>query len=168
MNQREGSGNALGWRDILVLAVEVVLPAELTRSSFITFLLSRTTVVTGLGGAHLPSSYLLCGAIVVHVRGLRVGCDRRSVLLGWWWRLCMIWCSVGVCSRTDGVVVSIGYAAIGAMLVVDRPRLLVAMLHESLTLRLYIDVVTETGGSRPVLYHLRILWNTGIGIWQIL
>jgi hypothetical protein len=73
----------------------------------------------------------------------------------------MIWCSVGV-------VVSIGYAAIGAMLVVDRPRLLVAMLHESLTLRLYIDAVTETGGSRPVLYHLRILWNTGIGIWQIL
>ena len=111
MNQREGSGNALGWRDILVLAVEVVLPAELARSSFITFLLSRTTVVTGLGGAHLPSSYLLCGAIV---RGLRVGCDRRSVLLGWWWRLCIIWRSVGVCSRTGGVVVSIGYAAIGA------------------------------------------------------
>ena len=59
MNQREGSGNALGWRDILVLAVEVVLPAELARSSFITFLLSRTTVVTGLGGAPLLSLYLL-------------------------------------------------------------------------------------------------------------
>lgn len=81
----------------------------------------------------------------------------------------MIWCSVEVCSRTDGVVVSTGYAAIGVMLVVDRQRLVVAaMLHESLTLRLYIDAVTEIDGSGLVLYHLRIPWNTGIGIWQIL
>lgn len=170
MNQREGSGNALGWRDILVLAVEVVLPAELARSSFITFLLSRTTVVTGLGGAHLLSSYLLCGAIVVHVRGLRVGCDRRSVLLGWWWwRLCMIWRSVGVCSRTDGVVVSIGYAAIGAMLVVDCPRLVVAaMLHGSLTLRLHVDTDTDTGGPGTLWLcwrsgRLRCEWGTVAG-----
>jgi hypothetical protein len=42
----------------------------------------------------------------------------------------MIWRSVGMCSRADAVVVSICYAAVGAMLVVDCPRLMVAaMLH---------------------------------------
>lgn len=55
MNEERRRCNALGWRDVLVLAVEVVLPTELTWPAFVTFLLSRTTVVTGLGGAHLLS-----------------------------------------------------------------------------------------------------------------
>jgi hypothetical protein len=95
MNQRKGRGNALGWWDVPVLAVEVVLSAELTRLKFITFLLSRTAVVTGSPGAHLLSSYLLCYAIVVHVQGLHVGCVRMGLLLVRWWRLVLVWRSVG-------------------------------------------------------------------------
>jgi hypothetical protein len=49
------------------------------------------------------------------------------------------------------VVVSIGYAAIGAMLVVDCPRLaMAAMLHGSLTLRLDVDTDTDAGGTGTV------------------
>jgi len=92
-----GGSNALGWRDVLVLAVEVVLSAELARSCFVTLLLSRTAVVTRLGGAHLLSPYLLRVSIVVHVRSLRVGRSRSGILLlDRWWRLDMIWRSVGV------------------------------------------------------------------------
>jgi hypothetical protein len=84
MNQREGRGNALGWRDVYVLAVEVVLSAELARPNFVAFLFSRTAMVTGLSGAHLPWSYLLCGVIIVYVRGPRVRGDKRDALLGRW------------------------------------------------------------------------------------
>ncbi len=49
------------------------------------------------------------------------------------------------------MVVSIGYAAIGAMLVVDCPRLaMAAMLHGSLTLRLDVDTDTDAGGTGTV------------------
>jgi hypothetical protein len=151
-----GGGNALGWRDVLVLAIEVVLSAELARASFVTLLFSRTAVVTSLGGAHLLSSYLLCGAIVVHVRRLGVGCDRRGVLLGRLWRLGMVGRTVGV-RWTHGVVVSIGYAAVGSMLVADCPRLVMAaMLHGSLSLRLDVDTDTDAGGAGTVR-----LWCSG-------
>ena len=55
------------------------------------------------------------------------------------------------------MVVSIWYAAIGAMLVVDCPRLVVAaMLHGSLTLRLDVDTDTDAGRPGTVL-----LWRSG-------
>lgn len=156
--------NALGWRDVLVLALEVVLSAELARSRFVTLLLSRTAVVTRLGGAHLLPPYLLRVAIVVHVRSLRVGRGRSGVLLDRWWRLGMIWRPVGV-RWTHGVVVSIRYAAIGAMLVADCPRLVMAaMLHGSLTLRFDVDTDTDAGGPGTVLLWcsgcLRCEWGT--------
>jgi hypothetical protein len=150
MNQREEGGNALVWRDVLVLAVEAVLSAELARASFVTFLFSRPAVVTGLGSAHLLSSYLLCGAIVVHVRGLRIGRDRRGVLLGWWWwRLGMIWRSVGVCSGTDGMVVSIWYAAIRMGLSFDS------------------GVHIGAGRPRPVAHCRCMFWQSEVGIRQL-
>jgi hypothetical protein len=163
-----GRGNALGWRDVLVLAVEVILSAKLARPSLVTFLFSRTAMVTGLGGAHLLSPYLLCSAIVVHVQGLRVEGDRRGVLLGRWWRLGMIWRSIGMCPRTDGVVVSIWYAAVGAMLVVDCPVVMVAaMLYGSRLFRLDSGSHTDAGRPRPVVYRGRVLRQSGVGNRQL-
>jgi hypothetical protein len=55
------------------------------------------------------------------------------------------------------MVVSIWYAAIGTVLVVECPRLVVAgMLHGSLSLRLDVDTDTDTGGPGTVW-----LWDSG-------
>lgn len=146
MDQKWSESDALGWRYILVLAVEVVLPAELTRPSFVAFLLSRAAVVARLGGANLLSPYLLGGAIVCHVGGLGIWSHWLAILLDRWRSLGMVWLSVGM-GGTDGVVVAIRYAAIGTMLRVHGPRGVVsAMLHGRLSLGLYVDTDAETGG----------------------
>ena len=51
--------HALGRWNVLVLAIEIVLSAELAWPGFVTFLLARTAVVTCLGGPDLLSSNLL-------------------------------------------------------------------------------------------------------------
>jgi hypothetical protein len=110
-------------------------------------LLSRTTVIAGLSGANLLSSYLLCcSAIVGHVRSL---CVRGySLILLTRWRRGLEVPSVRV-GWTDSMIVSIRYAAIGTMLRVHWPRGLVpTMLHGNWMLRLDVGVDTDTGGTR--------------------
>ena len=84
MDQKWSESDALGWWYILVLAVEVVLPAELTRPGFVAFLLSRTAVIARLGGANLLSPYFLGGAIVCHVKSLSIWSLWRAVPLNRW------------------------------------------------------------------------------------
>jgi hypothetical protein len=79
----------------------------------------------------------------------------------------MVWRTVGV-RWTHGVVVSIGYAAVGSMLVADCPRLVMAaVLHESRILKLDSGSHTDVGRLRPVVFSRRILWQSEVGIRQL-
>jgi hypothetical protein len=86
---------------MFVLAVKVVLSAELTRFTFVTPLLSGPTVVAGLHGSDMPEPN------GVWVNGL-------AVLLAYgWWRVESL--IIGV-RRADCVAVPVGDALIRAIL----------------------------------------------------
>jgi hypothetical protein len=77
--------NILWWRNIFVLAVKVVLSAELARSRFVALLLARSTVIASLSSPDLLSPHLRCRrgstGILAHVRARGV---RLAVLLARW------------------------------------------------------------------------------------
>ena len=135
----------LGRWYILVLAIEVVFPAKLTRSRFVTFLLPRSTMITCLRSANLFAPYWLanCTCILAHVRARRI---RTLIILGsrwrrWWVELL---CTVVMC-RAYGVAVPIRHMTIRAMLWVHSPWTLVgAMIHRWW---LRFDVGTDTGSG---------------------
>jgi hypothetical protein len=66
--------NILWWRDILVLAVKVVLFAELARSRFVALLLACSTVVASLSSSDLLSLHLKPRrtSMLAHVRGIEM------------------------------------------------------------------------------------------------
>ena len=74
----------LGRWNVLVLAIKVVLPAELTRPGLIALLLARTAMVARLSGSDLLSSHLLgCGVCAIwrHVGPVRVRAHGRLTIM---------------------------------------------------------------------------------------
>jgi hypothetical protein len=156
----------LGWRNIFVLAVKVVLSAELARPGFIALLFSRSAVIASLRGSDLLSSYLLCCTVVVHIRRGRVWSHWLGVLLCRRWRLRVVcrW-SIGV-RRAHGMAITIRHVAIWPVLRVHgRPRRMMAtMLHGGLRLRLGLgglDVGSNAETSRAGA--VRLWGGCGLG-----
>lgn len=141
----------LGRWYILVLAIEIVLSAELTRSGFVTLLLSRPTVITRLCRANLFAPYWLacCACILTHVRAR---CVRALIILRSRrrrWRVKGL--STIVMCRAYRMAVAIGHMTIGAMLRIHTPWALVATMIHRWWLRL--DVGTDTGSGALRLWH---------------
>jgi hypothetical protein len=142
------------WRwYVLVLAIEVVLPTELTRPGFVALLLSCSTVVTSLCGANLFAPYLLasCACILSHVRALRI---RTLVVRSCWRRRRVERLPIVVMCRAYGVAVAVGHMAIRVL-----PWTLVASMIHGWWLRL--DVGTDTGSSALRLWLCRRLGSGG-------
>jgi hypothetical protein len=137
-------GNAL-WRwNILVLAVEVVLSAELARACFVALLFAGSAVVAGLSGPHLLSSHLLSACILSHVRALCIGINGLAILLAGRRRRRVEDGAIGV-GGADGVAVAIGDVAVGAVLWIHGPwTLMSAMLH-ALGRSLDVDADADAG-----------------------
>jgi len=142
------------WRwYVLVLAIEVVLPTELTRPGFVALLLSCSTVITSLRSANLFAPYLLasCACILSHIRALCIG---TLVVRGSWWRRRLKWLPTTVVCRAYGVAVAVGHVAIWVM-----PWTLVASMIHGWWLGL--DVGTDTRSSALRLWLCRRLGSGG-------
>jgi len=135
------------WRrNVFVLAVKIVLPAELARACFVAFLFSRTAMIAGLCGSDLFAPHLLAWGSVVWTHVWTRCCirNRLSIRLSSRRR----WCVKATIVRmrwTYGCTVAIGNSAIRTMLRVHGPVILVmlAMLHA----RRGFHVNTDAGRS---------------------
>ena len=145
-----------GWRDLLgrrhvfVLAVKVVLSAELTGAGFVALLLAGPAVVASLRGSDLlAADLLLCrrALILAHVGARRVGADWLAILLAWgrWGVEALV-----VVRRADGVAVAVGDGSVGTVLRGHGPWTLVAaaMLH-ALGWRLGLCVGADADAGGP-------------------
>lgn len=81
---------------------------------------------------------------MTHVWTLRIRINGLAILLARRWRRWVKDRSSRV-RGTDGVVVAIGCAAVGAMLWVHGPRTLMAAMLHALRWRLRLDVDADTG-----------------------